>query len=397
MKRKRVRSDTSARANSSALSRLNHPSLVAAYFGFSPWKPPRIERSDELIARTVGEETLPGRLSASAAEKSALLRAYLERNCASLPHPLFFSFHRPIPGTHSKRAGYLEFGLEIFGIASPIAEAIGIRTAASILEDEGHENLELRLNSIGDKDSITDFERATISYIRKHLSEMQPEVRRLVRDNPFGLPRGSESRSEPWREAVPKSMSFLSDESREYFKEVLEYVEALGFSYRIAPDLVGNPRYLSHVLFEIVSDKGGGEIALASGCRYSRLAKRAGLKRELPCFGINIVCRSKGAPARPARRPSPRFYLMQIGFVAKLKTLNIIELLRRAKIPVFHSLVKDKLTSQMGSAENMKVSHLLIVGQKEALEDSVTVRDMNTREQETVPTPELAAYLKKLK
>ena len=87
---------------------------------------------------------------------------------------------------------------------------------------------------------------------------------------------------------------------------------------------------------------------------------------------------------------------MQIGFEAKLKSLEVVEILRSAKIPTYQSLSKDKLSSQLQIAENLKIPFTIIMGQKEAVENSVIVRSMNTRSQETVPLPLLAKYLAKL-
>ena len=92
----------------------------------------------------------------------------------------------------------------------------------------------------------------------------------------------------------------------------------------------------------------------------------------------------------------PQVCFIQIGFEAKLKSLEVVETLRHAKIPLYQALAKDKLSSQIQTAENMGIPHIIIMGQKEALEGSVIVRVMKTRMQETVPLTELAGYLKKL-
>jgi len=44
----------------------------------------------------------------------------------------------------------------------------------------------------------------------------------------------------------------------------------------------------------------------------------------------------------------------------------------------------------------MKASHVLIIGQKEALENTVVVRNITNREQETVSLNELCGFLKKI-
>ena len=71
-------------------------------------------------------------------------------------------------------------------------------------------------------------------------------------------------------------------------------------------------------------------------------------------------------------------------------------MLRKQKIPVYHSITKDKITGQLTGAEYMKATHVLIMGQKEAIENSMVVRDIITREQETVPVENLAEFLKNI-
>jgi histidyl-tRNA synthetase len=65
-------------------------------------------------------------------------------------------------------------------------------------------------------------------------------------------------------------------------------------------------------------------------------------------------------------------------------------------VSVIHSIAKDKLGSQMGVAENSEASHILLIGQKEALENSVVIRNASTRAQEIVPISNLATRIKEL-
>jgi histidyl-tRNA synthetase len=93
----------------------------------------------------------------------------------------------------------------------------------------------------------------------------------------------------------------------------------------------------------------------------------------------------------------PKIYFIQLGSEAKLKSLNIIEILRKAHVPIAQSLSKDSLGSQLAIAEKLGVPYALIFGVKEALEDSVIVRDMSNRSQETVKLSKLLDYLKEIK
>ena len=74
-----------------------------------------------------------------------------------------------------------------------------------------------------------------------------------------------------------------------------------------------------------------------------------------------------------------------------------MEVLRKAHISIAHALSKDSLGTQLATAEKLNIPYALIFGQKEALEGSVIVRDMNTRSQETVKLDKLSEYLKNLK
>ncbi|TAK58047.1 histidine--tRNA ligase, partial [Patescibacteria group bacterium] len=47
-------------------------------------------------------------------------------------------------------------------------------------------------------------------------------------------------------------------------------------------------------------------------------------------------------------------------------------------------------------AERLETPYMILIGKKEAMEESAIVRDMSTRSQETVPLSELAQYVKKL-
>ncbi len=150
-------------------------------------------------------------------------------------------------------------------------------------------------------------------------------------------------------------------------------------------------------VFEI--HDGAGK-TLGTGMRYDALSKRIGLKKEVPAVGMQLVFQAKEQPkvrktAHVVRKP--KFYFIQLGFDAKLKSLKVIEMLRQAKVPLFQSLSKDKLIGQMTVAENLKIPYTIIMGQKEAMENTVIVRNMTTRSQETIRIDELPGNLDKVK
>ena len=113
--------------------------------------------------------------------------------------------------------------------------------------------------------------------------------------------------------------------------------------------------------------------------------------------GLTIFAKEKAAPKLYKELPKAKFYLIQLGREAKIKTLHLIEMLRRERIPVYHFLGKDKLSAQLQGAESLHVGYLIILGHKEALEGTATVRNMQTRAQDTIPLANLPNYLKHIR
>jgi histidyl-tRNA synthetase len=355
---------------------------IAAHFGFRPIEPPKINESDKEIVKDcleVATEPQENHFVCEPSEKAAFLRTYTERGYVNTPHPLALAWRRQ-----------KQYSLELVGFPFGVAEAKLIRTSLSILNEEGYKDLVVEINSIGDKDSILAFERELHNFARKIQHTFSPEVRTLVKDNVFSIAAMSNLES-----PKPQSVATLSSSSRVQFKEVLDYLEALGVEFRIVPELVGNRHFCTETLFTI---RDQANTLLAGGFRYSRLSKRFGLKKDISFMGTTIFADAKKVSALKIYKdiPHPKFYLVQLGREAKLRALPLIELLRTNHIPMYHFLGKDKITAQMQTAETLGVPYLLIIGQKEALEGTVTVRNTNTRAQDTICVNDLPHYLKHL-
>ena len=137
---------------------------------------------------------------------------------------------------------------------------------------------------------------------------------------------------------------------------------------------------------------------MALGFRYNALARKIGMKKEIPAVGVAINIK-KGTDKKSIanKTKKPQVFFAQIGAEAKLQSLKIIEMLRQTRIDICQALSKDKMGSQIAVAENLKVPYIIIMGQKEALENAVIVRNMANRSQTVVPIPKLADYLKHLR
>ena len=185
----------------------------------------------------------------------------------------------------------------------------------------------------------------------------------------------------------------------------MEYLEEMNIPYNINKKLVRGLSYYTRTVFEIIEQKGseeGAPLTIAGGGRYDYLARQLGSKKDVPAVGFSIgvdriIASTWYKKLAPRIIKKPKIYFIQLGSEAKLKSLNIIEILRKAHIPIAQSLSKDSLGSQLAIAEKLNIPYALIFGVKEAIENAVIVRDMSNRSQETVKLDKLLDYLKDLK
>jgi histidyl-tRNA synthetase len=394
---------------------------VAVYYGFEPIKTPHMEdvrvfeKAAGIGSDAMGKEmytlkTKGGDVLALRPEGTApVMRAYMEHGMRNLPQPVslyysgsLFRHDKPQRGRYRE---FQTFGLEIIGTEKSIADVLIIQTFVKILEEVGCPNVIVDINSIGDKESRTNYLKALTTFYRKHINQLPAIDRERLKTNPLRILDSKEPKTVELNEEAPDSISYLTPPAKKHFKEVLEYLDEANITYRINKCLVRGLDYYSHTVFEIIESSDDPEtngLALAGGGRYDGLARMMGSKKDIPAvgagFGVDrIIEASWCKDLQPRIMGDTKFYLIQLGFDAKMKTLPILEILRKAKCPVYQAISKDKLGGQLAQAEKMDVPYVIIFGQREAIDNTVIIRNMRDRSQDTVKIENLSNYVKKLK
>jgi histidyl-tRNA synthetase len=337
-----------------------------------------------------------------------LVRAYIEHGMQSMPQPVMlyqygpsFRHDKPQRGRYRQ---FWQFDLDSLGNDKSIMDALIIKTGMTILEEAGAENLSIDINSIGDKECRNGYIRELTNYYKKHVNQLPSVDRERLKINPLRILDSKEEKTKEINEGAPDSVSSLCPSCKKHFKEVLEYLEEMQVPYNINKNLVRGLSYYTRTVFEIIEQKGsedGTPLTLAGGGRYDYLARQIGSKKDIPAVGMSIgVDRIVASPwykkLAPRILKKPKIYFIQLGGEAKLKSLNIIEILRKAHVPIAQSLSKDSLGSQLAIAEKLNIPYALIFGVKEAIDNTVIVRNMSNRSQETVKLTKLLEYLKEL-
>jgi len=332
-------------------------------------------------------------------EKVKVLKYYSKENDLKreIPKTMMF-YNKPLVGEKGAKKSPSTIGLDLIGVENALAEAMIVQTALSILKDEGYKDLSIEINSIGDKESVKRFEKELVAYYKTKTDDMKaPEKKKVNQDHAMELFTSDKEYMQEINEQAPKPIYFLSDSSSAHFKEVLEYLEEIDMPYSISDSLIGDKNYFSKVIF-VIKGKHGKEKevkVLARGGRYDELAGEVTRKRKIAAVGLSMDFKAK------AKKPTTKgsdvsIHLIKIGFNAKLKSLEIMEAMKSVGAPLKHSLDEKKISYQIEHAVENDASYALIVGQREANNQKVLVRNMETSAQDEIKIEDLAKYMKKL-
>jgi len=182
----------------------------------------------------------------------------------------------------------------------------------------------------------------------------------------------------------------------------LEFLDELQLPYNLDPYLVRGLDYYTKTVFEVFEESEEGKIigALAGGGRYDNLGKILG-GGDIPGVGgaggvERIVELMKKKQIKFQREKKPKIFLVQIGELARKKSLKLLEEFRKENIPIYEAIGKDSLKSQMKLADKFAVKYVLIFGQQEALNDEILLRDMEIGKQKKLKLKNLIKEVKKI-
>ena len=349
-----------------------------------------------------------------------IVRAYIEQGMSNLPQPVKLYSIGPLFRYESPQAGryrqFHQFNLEVFGEESPVIDAQIIQIFYNILKELKLKNLIIEINSIGDSQCRPYYKKLLTSYFKSRESSLCFDCRRRLRENPLRILDCKEEKCQLVRAQVSQMIDHLCEECHNHFKEVLEFLDEIELPYHLNPYMVRGLDYYTKTVFEIFEDsnpvtglpsaggrapspKGRTPGALAAGGRYDTLVKLLGGKNTSAfggAAGIERIIALMREKAIKFPEPSPaKVFLAQLGNLAKRKSLKLFEDFRKIKIPIAESLGRDSLKAQLNKANKIGAKYTLILGQKEALEGTIIIKDMTSGQQETVKIEKVMGEMKK--
>jgi len=352
---------------------------------------------------------------------AGVARAYLQHGMVTMQQPVklwyygpFFRHERPQAGRYRQ---FHQLGLEVLGDGHPVLDA-DVMAATHFFYQQLGLPVYFEVNSLGLPQTRKNYRVALIKYYRakkKHLCE--DCVVRYAK-NPLRLLDCKNPQCQELMAEAPVLMDALDEESKNHFTQVLEYADAANVPYRLNPFLVRGLDYYTKTVFEIFYDKpeatepveiiegqekkdeGADEkIALGGGGRYDTLLKEFS-GREVPALGVGLgleraVTLLKSKNIKVKLFNEPQIYFAQLGDEARKVAMKLVQQMRQADIAVAERLSKDGLKQQLEYASKIGVYYAIILGQKELIDGTLILRDMENGIQETINADKLLEEVQK--
>jgi len=381
-------------------------------FGFREIRIPIMEKT-ELFKRSIGEDTdivekemytfadRGGDMVTLRPEATAsIVRAYIQHKLYA-PDPVqrlymigpMFRRERPQKGRYRQ---FYQIDAEIFGVASPLADAQLIFLLVTLLGRLQAKNVEAHVNSLGCPACRPGFRDALQGMLVAVSERLCEDCRRRKDRNPL---RVLDCKVPGCREALtgaPSIIDHLCGDCRRDFDELQAALTALGVSYIVDKRLVRGLDYYTRATFEIQTGELGAQSAVAGGGRYDRLVKELG-GPDLPATGFAIgfdrLAEIVGLRAGDYQ-PRPDVFIAALGSRSRPLAFEWCCRLGREGVRVEMEFGEKSLKSLMKSADRLRAVRVLMVGDKELDEQAAVLRDMQTKEQTAVPFDRVVDTLK---
>ena len=398
---------------------------IADFYGFRRIETPILEETElfkkgtgfstdivqkEMFSlRTKGGDYLTLRPEAT----PGIIRSYIQNGMQNLPKPIkfwhfgpFFRYERPQAGRFRQ---FNQFGFEAIGIDKPIIDAQVIQIFFNILEELGLKDLIIQINTIGCSECRSEYRRKLMKYLKSNESNLCSDCRRRLKENPLRILDCKNEKCQGIIKSAPQMIEHLCKDCHNHFKNVLEFLEEIELPYELNPYLVRGLDYYTRTVFEIFSnlsqetkeysEQEGKRVALAGGGRYDELVKLLGGKETPACGGAagveRIIQFMKIMGKKVPAKKQTQVFLAQVGELSKRKALKIFEELKNNNIKVAEAFHKDSLVEQLKMADRLKVKFVLILGQKESIDNEIIIREMGTGKQKIISFKKMIKEVKR--
>ena len=376
-----------------------------------------IFESTELFHRGIGESTdivtketydftdRGGRNMTLRPEGTAgVCRSYVENKMYGDPNQpvkvyyngTMYRYERPQSGRDRELT---QFGMEVLGSDDPLSDAEVISLATNIYKMLGLKEIKVNINSLGDKESRDMYRKALIDYFKPHIEELCEDCQTRLEKNPLRILDCKVDADNELLKNAPKTIDYLTDESRERFEAVKDYLDIMKVSYEVNPNIVRGLDYYNHTVFEIEAkvEGFGSNNVLGGGGRYNHLCSEIG-GPETPCIGFasgigRLVMALELEKVKLPIVEDIDLFLMYVNDEEKKYALYLAQELRMAGFIVDTEYTGRSLKGQFKQADRLNAKYVAVLNSEDLDNNEIKIRNNKTKEEEIISLDILIYYL----
>lgn len=377
----------------------------ASLYGFKEIRTPVFEHT-ELFDRGVGDDTdivqkemytfndKGGRsLTLKPEGTVSAVRAMLEHGLFNESLPVKMAYITPCYRYEKPQSGRLrefyQFGVEMFGAASFMADAEIICLAAKIFERLGIVDLSLEINSIGCPTCRKNYQDALKNYFLKYKDVLCATCKERLERNPMRIVDCKNLECQKISENAPNIIDFLCEECQSHFDNVKICLDNSEITYKVNPKIVRGLDYYTRTVFEFVSNQDTQRgLVCGGGGRYDGLVNEIG-RVSMPAvgFGIGLERLLLLMDAQNVDVLEPKkcdVFIAAVGSDAYIKAFCLAKSLREASFSAEVDLLEKSLKAQLKYADKIKARFCLVVGETELNNGVAELKNMSTGEKFSV-------------
>lgn len=394
---------------------------LSGLYGFSEIRFPMFEKT-ELFERGVGETTdivtkeMFQVISAANLEKykagdydlhkegltlrpegtASVMRSFIENKLYAKAMPMKLSYlgsnfrnERPQAGRFRE---FTQFGVETLGSDDAFCDAEVIALGVEMILASGVPEVETLINSVGCPECRPKFHAALREFLADKVDSLCGDCQIRFDKNPLRIIDCKVPADQALIQGHPVMLDYLCPECDEHFKQLQAYLNGLGVTYQIDPNIVRGLDYYVKTAFEMKHAPIGAQSSICGGGRYDGLIAELG-GPDIPGVGFGMGMDRLLMAAelyRPADTTPERSgsYLIGFGEDARLVLVELLARLRRASQVAELEVNQRSLKAAMKQADRMNARYAIIVGEDELAQDKLAVRDLSTSVQQLMTAEE---------
>ena len=336
---------------------------------------------------------------------AGVVRSFVENKMYANPDlPVKLYYMGPMARHERPQKGRLrifnQFGVECLGNKSPYTDVETIALAFSILKALGLQDLKVCLNTLGDDDSRANYRQALKDYFAPYKEELCSDCKRRYEQNPLRILDCKVDKDKECMKHVPKMKDYLNEESKSYFDTVCALLDELEIPYEIDDQLVRGLDYYTHTVFEIVSlnKEMGAQSTVLAGGRYDGLIPYFGGPEAMSGIGwalgmerLLIALEAEGIEL--GQKPDLDVFVMCLDEEARTYAFKALTELRAYGYRCEMDMLGRGFKGQFKAADRSHAQFALLLGNKEAQDQTITIKNLKEKTQETIAREALIGYV----